>query len=325
MNSELIQNLIDECQSVKRTQLEFFLIANRQILDKVIMLASNGEQPHELYKQCLFVDMKKELPLLEDDLAVYLEQNDGIVDALYYTLNAMAKNSLETNHDIYSLHQMYNDVKEFTVGSASEKKPICTEPTSLSKEQILFLVKMILSEYAELLSTVCFSMMDVRETMEKIYLLPIGEYECYDEISPSLCSELLILYCVSLINNWKAMTKDYLLVLFNEVHAANMRKRDPTTLKFIIREADGKVLKPDSWYGPDLKGALISHFSTQDEKKKDFYTMLKRYIAEKPGNASTIQEVFDALNCNSGEDVIICNNEEEKSLIDETLDKLENN
>lgn len=314
MNSQLIEILSQECSSVSRTHLEFFLLANRQILDKVVMLAAkDGEQPHDLYKECLFVDMKTELPSLEDPIDNYLEQMDAIVDSLYYTLNAMTKNALSVSSSIYSLQEMYNDVKEFTVGSASEKKPICNEPTVMSREQILFLVKMILSEYAELLSTVCFSTMDLKSTIEKIYLMPIGEYTLYPYITPSLCSEILTLYCGSFINNWTAMTKDYVKVLFDEVHAANMRKRDPVTGKFIIRESDGKILKPDNWYGPDLKKALLEFKKNEIKEEEESLNKMKEFISKFPTNGTTsiIQETFNAL----GDDVIVVNTDQEVDFI----------
>jgi predicted HAD superfamily Cof-like phosphohydrolase len=38
--------------------------------------------------------------------------------------------------------------------------------------------------------------------------------------------------------------------VFGEVHAANMRKVGGP------RRADGKVMKPEGWYGPDIEGAL---------------------------------------------------------------------
>lgn len=311
MNSQLNEILSQECRPVSRTHIEFFLLANRQILDKVVMLAAKDcEQPHDLYKECLFVDMKTELPCIEDPIDLFLEQSDAIVDSLYYTLNAMSKNALGVSSSVYSLQEMYNDVKEFTVGSASEKKPICTESTVMSREQILFLVKMILSEYAELLSTTCFSTMDLKSTLEKIYLMPIGEYNLYTDITPSLCSELLTLYCGSLINNWVAMTNNYIKILFDEVHDANMRKRDPNTNKFIIRESDGKILKPDGWYGPDLKKALFDFKKSEIEEKEIYLNRVKEMIASF-SHSTSIQEAFNVL----GDDVIVVKNDQEADLI----------
>ena len=44
--------------------------------------------------------------------------------------------------------------------------------------------------------------------------------------------------------------------VFTEVHQSNMNKRDPKTGKFIIRESDGKVIKPSGWVPPNVKQAL---------------------------------------------------------------------
>ena len=45
--------------------------------------------------------------------------------------------------------------------------------------------------------------------------------------------------------------------IFEEVHAANMAKKDPTTGKFIIRESDGKIIKPDGWKEPNIMTTLF--------------------------------------------------------------------
>jgi len=42
--------------------------------------------------------------------------------------------------------------------------------------------------------------------------------------------------------------------VFAEVHAANMRKRG--TDGKMVRRADGKILKPEGWVGPDIAGVL---------------------------------------------------------------------
>jgi len=43
-----------------------------------------------------------------------------------------------------------------------------------------------------------------------------------------------------------------------EVHRSNMDKIDPLTGK-VIRSATGKVLKPEGWVGPDVRGILLRH------------------------------------------------------------------
>lgn len=42
--------------------------------------------------------------------------------------------------------------------------------------------------------------------------------------------------------------------IMREIHAANMRKRGKDGK--MIRRADGKILKPDGWVGPDIAGVL---------------------------------------------------------------------
>jgi predicted HAD superfamily Cof-like phosphohydrolase len=43
--------------------------------------------------------------------------------------------------------------------------------------------------------------------------------------------------------------------VFDEVHASNMTKLDPITKK-PIRRADGKIIKPNGWMPPNIKGIL---------------------------------------------------------------------
>jgi predicted HAD superfamily Cof-like phosphohydrolase len=49
--------------------------------------------------------------------------------------------------------------------------------------------------------------------------------------------------------------------VFNEVHNANMNKRDPSTGKFIIR-SDGKVIKPENWKPPNIKRVLFNSYQS---------------------------------------------------------------
>jgi predicted HAD superfamily Cof-like phosphohydrolase len=44
--------------------------------------------------------------------------------------------------------------------------------------------------------------------------------------------------------------------VWRRVHGANMLKLDPLTHK-VNRRKDGKVLKPEGWQPPDIRGALI--------------------------------------------------------------------
>lgn len=43
--------------------------------------------------------------------------------------------------------------------------------------------------------------------------------------------------------------------VWDEIHLSNMAKVDPVT-GFVKRREDGKILKPEGWTPPDIKGAL---------------------------------------------------------------------
>ena len=44
--------------------------------------------------------------------------------------------------------------------------------------------------------------------------------------------------------------------VFTMVHAANMAKRDANTGKFIKRESDGKIIKPEGWQPPNVEAEI---------------------------------------------------------------------
>jgi predicted HAD superfamily Cof-like phosphohydrolase len=44
--------------------------------------------------------------------------------------------------------------------------------------------------------------------------------------------------------------------LFKVVHKANMDKKDLVTGRFIRRESDGKIVKPEGWRPPDIEGEI---------------------------------------------------------------------
>ena len=48
--------------------------------------------------------------------------------------------------------------------------------------------------------------------------------------------------------------------VWDEVQAANMRKVNSETGK-VTRRPDGKILKPEGWYGPDIKKAVFGDTS----------------------------------------------------------------
>ena len=146
----------------------------------------------------------------------------------------------------------YDEVKQFTEESSQIKCP--TKPQKMNKEEVKFLLKMVLSEMTELAQTVTDSYDDALSLMK----------DCLD-VDPSKhvnkTNDVAIIADQgdAMVDAWYYMLNSAakkginLSMIFNEVHSANMRKKDPKTDSFIRRESDGKILKPKNWYPADIE------------------------------------------------------------------------
>jgi predicted HAD superfamily Cof-like phosphohydrolase len=61
--------------------------------------------------------------------------------------------------------------------------------------------------------------------------------------------------------------------IFDRVHEANLKKRDPKTGEYIRRESDGKVMKPVGWKSPDITEEISKQF-VKLVIKEDYRTLL---------------------------------------------------
>jgi len=146
----------------------------------------------------------------------------------------------------------YEKVLEFTRGA---KQPITTRPTPMSREETVFLIRMLLSELQELALTVTGSIEESvdllktsLETIDKSQHLTLTNDE---EICAAQVDAVVDMWYYSL----NAFCKKCIdpSAVFNVVHDANMAKRDPETGRFILRESDGKIIKPANWQPPDIE------------------------------------------------------------------------
>jgi len=144
----------------------------------------------------------------------------------------------------------YENVKEFTEGTGN----VCPDkPVAMSKEQVLFLSKMVLDEVMEFMATVCGSEESknaLKEFIDNSEDLSKGDYTegSVEQISEQV-DALVDIYYYSL--NAATKVGQDMSSVFKVVHQANMNKRDPETGKFIKRE-DGKILKPVGWKPPNI-------------------------------------------------------------------------
>lgn len=142
-------------------------------------------------------------------------------------------------------------VKEFTEG-AGFKCP--DKPQLMSRSEVEFLVKMVLSEMEEMVDTVTKSREESIEFMRNC----IGVDPSPHTTEGKSELELIADQADAAVDSWVYLLNGFckkgvdLSKIFDIVHQANMAKRDPETGKFIRRESDGKILKPPGWKAPDI-------------------------------------------------------------------------
>jgi predicted HAD superfamily Cof-like phosphohydrolase len=145
-------------------------------------------------------------------------------------------------------------VKQFTEESAG--KPCPNQPQIMSKEAAIFLVKMIISEAAELLQTVCQNNDEVLSTLHNCVGVDLNT----NYVKPTNPVEIIAEQNDALVDSWyyslNAASKNgvNLSSIFDVVHAANMSKKWSDGQ--FHRRDDGKVIKPDDWKEPDVIGEI---------------------------------------------------------------------
>lgn len=145
-------------------------------------------------------------------------------------------------------------VYEFT---SCAGQPVKNYPEIMTKDEVYFLVKMILDEVMELCSTVD----EAKEVKQKLISL-INESKDIPLFSSNTQEEIIAEQADALVDinyyGLNAMAKKgvNLSKIFDIVHNSNMTKRNPVTGVFEKR-ADGKIIKPPSFIEPDVTGEII--------------------------------------------------------------------
>ena len=147
-------------------------------------------------------------------------------------------------------------VKEFTEGMTGNTCP--NKPIPLTKDDALFIVRMVMSELDELICTVSTT----EDERDKLMQQSLDTRDKCKNFSYNNELELVSAQADAMVDSWYYMLNVAskhgmnLSKLFDVIHNANMAKRDPDTGKFIRRESDGKVIKPDGWQPPDIEGEM---------------------------------------------------------------------
>ena len=144
-------------------------------------------------------------------------------------------------------------VKKFTEETGNV---IPATPQLMSREEVFFLIKMMLDELCELSATVA-------EPGESKYIM-VGFIKDSKDIPKVTGSDIHIIAeqgdalvdCYYYSLNAASKKGINLSKIFRVVHGANMAKRDPVSGTFLRRD-DGKIIKPDGWKAPDIDAEII--------------------------------------------------------------------
>lgn len=159
----------------------------------------------------------------------------------------------------------YKRVQEF---NRAADQPCPDTPRSMTKDEVSFIVKMMLDELMELMVTV--------EPNYKVAMIKMIGAARDLEYKPLEGDELAAEQGDALVDsnyyalNAAAKCGIQLDKIFDAVHEANMAKRDTETGKFKRRE-DGKILKPEGWKSPNIVQVVKNMYPDRKQKKIDEY------------------------------------------------------
>ena len=145
-------------------------------------------------------------------------------------------------------------VREFTIKTGNE----CPEhPRVMTKDEVKFLVNMMVSEIAELAQTVCDNNEEVVQMIKDAAHIDLNEYK-----KPDSDYELIADQADAVVDCWYyglnafAKTGVNLSSVFDVVHDANMKKIFPDGT--VHKRADGKIIKPDYWSPPNINAEIVN-------------------------------------------------------------------
>ncbi len=144
--------------------------------------------------------------------------------------------------------------------------PVPVIPEVMTKDEVFFLVKMMLDEIMEL----CATVEEPTEVKQKLVDLitdskniPKSIFNSDHEQIAEQVDALVDCYYYSLNSTVKKGIN--FSKVFNIVHDANMAKRDPVSGLFFKRD-DGKIMKPPMWKEPDIKSEILKQINEHSFK-----------------------------------------------------------
>lgn len=152
------------------------------------------------------------------------------------------------------------NVKEFTEQSLGVDLP--NHPRPMTRDEVLFLVKMNCEELQELLLTITNKDEDVKQLLVDIVNRSnMPTYNNEGKSESDIIAEQVDAFVDIDYYNCNAAAKVGFNVddVHNVVHEANMAKRSDNG-KF-LKNNEGKIIKPANWKEPDVK-AVVSKWQT---------------------------------------------------------------
>jgi predicted HAD superfamily Cof-like phosphohydrolase len=145
-------------------------------------------------------------------------------------------------------------MKKFEEFASAAGDTVPSSPRVMTLNQIEFTSKMVLDELLELYATV----VDPEEAKKIMKRQLDNAKNVEKENEPAVESQVdAFVDIMYYLGHQSAIAGFPLDEVLDEVHDANMRKRDPTTKKFIRRPEDQKIIKPEGWIGPCIQNALM--------------------------------------------------------------------
>lgn len=163
---------------------------------------------------------------------------------------------LEQQYKMSNAHR----VRDFT--SRGGKKTLPDKPRIMTRDEVKFILRMVLSELTELAQTVTSNVDEAVELVRSSIgadLKPAYKHPSKDD--PDYTAKVVSNQADAFVDAWyymldaAAKSGINLSRIFHVVHKGNTDKRLPNG-EYLIRPEDGKVLKPENWKEPDVVGEI---------------------------------------------------------------------
>jgi len=147
-------------------------------------------------------------------------------------------------------------VREFTEQSMGVKLP--TTPSKMTRDEVKFIVRMVLSEMLELCTTVTPNLEEAHNLFSDC-CIEVDSAKPFD-VSTKNDIEIMAEQYDAFVDAWYYMLNTSVKKgvdldgIFDKVHQANMAKKFPDGT--FHRREDGKVIKPEGWKEPDILGEI---------------------------------------------------------------------